>query len=164
MEFMTDKSNDLIESYESFINKVTTLSNKLDNLNLSSIKNNKVHYLCTKCFKFPYIKFCKDKRFIRLTCSCLNNKKILIKEYFKIHNISIESSYTSSLNSNNYKDIENKLLCQKHKAKYKGFSKLYLDNYCESCIYSIEDNNIIIRFDDIKIKKKKNRTIIKKNK
>ena len=115
MKSMTNKSNEVFESYESFINKFIEPSNQLNNLNLSSIKNNKVHYLCTKCLKFPYIKYCKDKRFIRLTCSCLNNKKILIKEFFKNNNLSIENSYTSFLNSNNDKDIENKLLCQKHK-------------------------------------------------
>ena len=33
------------------------------------------HYLCPNCLKFPFIKFCKDRKNIRWTCSCMNNKK-----------------------------------------------------------------------------------------
>ncbi len=40
------------------------------------IYDNLNHYFCTKCLKFPFIKCCKDRKNIRLTCSCFNNKKI----------------------------------------------------------------------------------------
>ena len=42
-----------------------------------------------------------------------------------------------------------------YKNKFKGFSKLYLDNYYESCIDLKRYNDIIIRFDNIKIEDKK---------
>ena len=123
-------------------------NNQVNILDLSSINNMEYHYLCTKCLKFPYINFCKDKKFIRITCSCFNNKKILIKDYFKTH---IENIiYKSFLISNNNKDIEEELLCKLHKKKFQGFSKIYCYNYCQSCIDDKDDNDII-RFDNIKI-------------
>ena len=79
---MINKPKDLKKSYESFCDKCITSHNQLNNLCLSSIHKN-VHYICNKCLKFPYIKFCKDLKHLRLTCSCFNNKKILIKDYYK---------------------------------------------------------------------------------
>jgi len=149
---MTDKSNDLIESFELFIEKNNQASNnQLYNLNLSSINNIEIHYLCGKCLKFPYIKFCKNKKFIRLNCSCFNNKKILIQDYLQ----SIEDNYKSFLNSNSYQDNEKGILCKKHNAKFKGFSKIYLKNYCQSCIDNKNNNDFIVKFDNIKIEDKK---------
>ncbi len=46
--------------------------------------------------------------------------------------------------------------------KFEGFSKFFFDNYCESCIYSQDDNDIIIRFDDIKIEEQKIELLLKK--
>ena len=61
-------------------------------------------------------------------------------------------------------NIENILICKEHKKKFKGFSKFFLNNYCEDCydyIYEIYDNDII-RFDDIKIEENKIEELIKK--
>ena len=55
------------------------------------------------------------KKYIRLTCSCFNNKKILIKDLFEKNILSIENNSnknllsTSKLNLND--DIENELKC-----------------------------------------------------
>ena len=58
--------------------------NKIFISSIETIYNYKYnHYFCNTCHKFPFIKFCKDRKNIRMTCSCFNNKKILIKELFK---------------------------------------------------------------------------------
>ena len=102
--------------------------NEKFNTNVEPIINdyNYNHYFCTSCNKFPFIKFCKDRKNVRLTCSCFNNKKILIEELFKI--IYIKNSEAkflpeSTLNIN----IENQLKCNDHNKKFKGFSKFFLN-------------------------------------
>ena len=65
-------------------------NNQLTNIEIETINNDRDHYLCTQCLKFPYIKFCKDRKHIRLTCSCFNNKKILIKDLFEKNILYIE--------------------------------------------------------------------------
>jgi len=129
-----------------------------NNANIEQIKKdyNFKHYFCARCHKFPFIEFCKDKKNIRFTCSCLNNKKILIEELFKINsdknNLPL---FLSEKNSNI--NIEDEFLCKEHKKKYKGFSKFFLDNFCEDCKKfknAINDKDII-RFDDITIEEKK---------
>ena len=108
------------------------------------------HYLCAQCLKFPYIKFSKDRRHIRLTCSCFNNKTILIKDLFEKNILCIESNFFSATNLYLNINIENELKCKKHNKKFEGFSKICLDNYCQKCIF-YQNNGIIINFDDIKI-------------
>ena len=66
------------------------------NTDTEPIYDNSNHYFCIKCLKFPFIKFCKDRRNIRLTCSCFNNKKILIEDLF-----SFESKYNLLIKNNN---------------------------------------------------------------
>ena len=116
------------------------------NTNTESINNNYnfSHYFCIRCNKFPFVKFCKDRKNIRLTCSCFNNKKISIEKFFKIFSIKDNSSIflSSNLNIN----IEDKLICREHMIKFKGFSKFYLNNFCEKCFEyknEIYDNDII---------------------
>jgi hypothetical protein len=98
-----------------------------------------------------------------LTCSCFNNKKISIKELFIID--SIPSSLSIFLSKTNLNiNIENELICKKHNKKFKGFSKFFLNNYCEHCYEYINEiyDNDIIRFDEIKIEEKKIEEIIEK--
>ena len=71
METMKDSANNL-GSYLNNSNLSKTseeIISHLSNLDISNINNNKDHYLCTQCLKFPYIKFCKNRKHIRLTCS-----------------------------------------------------------------------------------------------
>ena len=136
-----------------------------NNANIESKKNdyNYKHYFCAGCHKFPFIKFCKDRKKIRFTCSCFNNKKIPIEELFKINSNKDNLPILFSEN-NSYINIENELLCKKHNKKFKCFSKLFLNNYCEDCDQfkiNIYDNDII-RFDDIKIEEKKIEELIEK--
>ena len=127
------------------------LNNILSNLDISNINNNGDHYLCNQCLKFPYIKFCKDRKHIRLTCSCINNKKILIKDLFEKNILSIDINLFEYTNLNLNDIIENELKCIDHNNKFEGFSKIYLINHCESCIKRLYENEHIIKFDDIKI-------------
>ena len=120
---MINKPKDLKKSYESFCDKCITSHNQLNNLCLSSIHKN-VHYICNKCLKFPYIKFCKDIKHIRLTCSCFNNKKILIEELFKTN--SIASSLSIFLSKTNLNiNIENELICKDHNKNFKVFQNIF---------------------------------------
>ena len=78
---MIDSSNN--SSYlnnSNLSNNSEEINSHLSNLDIENINNNRDHYLCSHCHKFPYINFCKSRKHIRLTCSCFNNKKILIKD------------------------------------------------------------------------------------
>ena len=151
--------------YGSFLEKINDNKNEIFTTNIESIKKdfNDNHYFCTQCHKFPFIKFCKDRKNIKLTCSCFNNKKISIEELFKIN--SIENSISlffseANINTNN----ESVLICNEHNKKFKGFSKFFLNNYCEDCDdykNEIYDNDII-KFDDIRIEEKKIEELIEK--
>ena len=79
---MMDSTNNFSFLNNSNLNNTSQeIEDQLTNLEIGNIKNDRVHYLYTQCLKFPYIKFCKDRKHIRLTCSCFNNKKILIKRF-----------------------------------------------------------------------------------
>ena len=149
------------------------IKSQLFDSDIENINNNRNHYLCTQCSKFPYIKFCKDRKNIRITCSCFNNKKILIKDLFEKNILSIENisniNFLSLTNLNLNDDIENQLKCNKHskiffnsKHKFEGFSKIYLEHYCQHCIYNKNKNDLIIKFDDIKIEDIKIKQLLNK--
>jgi len=112
---------------------------QLFNTDTKSIYDNSNHYFCAKCLKFPFIKFCKDRKNIRLTCSCFNNKKILIEDLFSFenkYNLLIKNNNlftTIKSNKNDNKIIKNNFICKEHKKKFKGFSIYYLDNKCPLC-------------------------------
>ena len=150
-----DKCNHFIELYSSNQEQSTDNKVELFETNIESINNydNYNHYFCIECHKFPFIKFCKNKKNVRLTCSCFNNKKISIEELFNLISIkNINSTYSSEANKIN---IKNEVICNEHNKKFKGFSKFFLNNYCEDCAQyknEIYDNDII-RFDDIKLDK-----------
>ena len=120
---------------------------------MSNDQNN-VHYLCPKCKIFPLIKFCKDRKHIRINCSCSNNIKILIDDFFKQilteNNLSSSSSILSEENNN----LENCLFCKKHNRPFYAFSKILFINFCKFCKL-FNDNDDIIIFDDIYIENEK---------
>ena len=72
-------------------------NNIIFNTNKESINNyyNYNHYFCTNCKKFPFVKFCKNRKNVRFTCCCFNNKRISIKKFFK--RFSIEDSLSINL-------------------------------------------------------------------
>ena len=161
---MNDSSNNITYINNSNLNSTAPeTNNQFPNLDIENINNNRNHYSCTQCFKFPYIKFCKDKKHVRLTCSCFNNEKILIKDLFEKNILSIENNSninllsTSNLKDNN--EIEHK--CKKHDEKFEGFSKFYMDNYCKYCINK-QKRDDIIKFDDLKIEEIKIEKLLKK--
>ena len=170
---MPDTSNLMVNKFDKIYNTETrddtdiiascdsNNQEQLFNLDIESISMQKRnHYFCNKCMKFPYIKFCKDRKTIRLTCSCFNNKKFLIKDLFSNNYFFSKENF---LNINNDLHIENILLCKKHHKKFIGFSRLFLDNYCQSCIYEKNGNDIIIDFDDMNIEVKNNLQILNQN-
>jgi len=157
------KDKDYSKFYDSNSNIHTSKRNnksQLFNTSTEPIYNNSNHYFCTKCLKFPFIKFCKDRRNIRLTCCCFNNKKILIEDLFSFenkYNLLIKNSnfFTTKVKSNKIikKIINNNFLCKADKKKFESFSIDYMENYCPSCIKYESDSTIY--FNDIKIEKGK---------
>jgi len=121
------------------------------------------HYNCIKCHKFPFIKICKNKKNVRITCSCFNNKKVSIKELFEIINTN-EKGVNNLSETNSNINIENHLICNEHNKTFKGFSKFFLNNYCEDCFNYKKGiyNNDIIKFDGIRIEEIKIDKIIEK--
>ena len=162
MEF---EDKDYSKFYDSNSNIPTSQrenKSQLFNIDTEPIYDESNHYFCTKCLKFPFIKFCKDRRNIRLTCSCFNNKKILIEDLFSSENkynllIKNNNNIFTTINSNegNNKFSENNFICIEHKEKFEGFSINYMNNYCPSCFKVKNNSSNIIDFKDIKIKKGK---------
>ena len=117
------EDNSLLDSKVYEYNLEKSINYMPFNINIESIHevyDYDNHLFCNKCHKFPFIKFCKDRKNIRFACSCFNYKKILIEELFKI--FSIEDSLSSFFSKTNKSiNIENELICKKHKKKYKGF-------------------------------------------
>ena len=89
-----------------------------------------------------------------MTCSCFNNKKILIEKLDK--NLTIEDSVSLFL-SKTQTNTEKELECKKHNIKFTSFSHFYLNNYCEKCYLDIMELNDYdtTKFDDIRIEEKK---------
>ena len=118
---------------------------------------NQYHYLCRECHKFPLIDFCKDIKYIKYTCSCVNNKKTTIKDfideiYENIFTLSSGSLLSSSQNI--YNKIENikGLFCeQSYRNKNEGFCKTCLLNLCQDCINGHQKEHEIIKYKDIEI-------------
>ena len=134
--------------------------NQLFHTDIEPINDKQNHYFCTKCLKFPFIKFCKDRKNIRLTCSCFNNKKVLIEDLFSFeseYNLLIKNNnlFISTINSKkkNKEIIKNNFICKKHEEKFEYFSINYMDNYCPYCLKY--ESDIIINFNDIEIEKEK---------
>ena len=162
---MIDSANNFSFLNSSNLNYTSQeINNRLTKLDIGNINNDRDHYLCTHCLKFPYINFCKDRKHIRLTCSCFNNKKILIKDLFEKNILFIENdsnnNFLSTTNLND--DIEYKLKCKKHDKKFEGFSKSYLNNYCQYCITNCNESDKIIKFDNFKIEDIKIGQLLKK--
>ena len=61
---MIDSSNNLssVLNDSNLDNTSQEINSHLSSLDIENIYNNKDHYLCTQCLKFPYIKFCNDKK------------------------------------------------------------------------------------------------------
>ena len=164
MEDITSDSKNLFGSNSELVESSTNNTKEIFDTNIETIQNDdNYNYFCTRCLKFPLIKFCKDRKNIRLTCSCFNNKKISIEDFYSLN--SIESSVSNFLSDTKVNiNIEDEFICNEHDKKFVGFSKFFLNNYCEECFNDMEkfDENDIIKFDDIKIEEKKIEELIKK--
>ena len=144
------KNQDLSKSESFFGSNFNQTNNSTNDINKQSFSNinpilkeeDKYHYLCPKCYNFPLIEFFKSKKYIKFTCSCYNNKKILIKDLFDESNnyITINNlSCSSILSSNIIKDNEEGLICKEHHKYFKYFCKTCLINMCDECIIFHDD-------------------------
>ena len=137
--------------YGSFFDQSTEKKNETLNINTDSINNDYKysHYFCFNCNNFPIIKFCKDKKNVRLTCSCFNNKKISIKELFHINDIKNNRSnflFESTLNTN----IENHLKCESITKYLKVFQNIFYIIIVKIVIIIYMKNIIMILLDLMK--------------
>ena len=151
----------------------TTDNNKVPfvaDIDAITIPENKYHYLCPECNKFPLIDFCKDIKYIKYTCSCFNDKERVIKELIDEINTNsnlLSNSFISTNENDEKKDnYKNGLSCSIHNKKFESFCKTCLKNICEQCqckeheYHEIEDIQTI-NYDemDILIKKIKEKNI-----
>ena len=164
------KSKDISNFYDS-ISNINALQGDSETQTFGSdieeINDDSSHYFCTKCLKFPFIKFCKDRKNIRLTCSCFNNKKILIEDLFLFdskYNFLTKNTNFIKTNNSTKNSFEKELLCKKHEKIFNCFSTNLMDNCCLDCIEESEndENNNIIYFNDIKLEKQKILQLIEK--
>jgi len=121
-----DKCDTLIELLSSNQEQLAYNSKvELFEPSIESINNygNYSHYFCIECHKFPFIKFCKNKKDVRLTCSCFNNKKISIEELFNL--ISIKNIYSTDSPDENKIKFKNEVICNEHNKPFKDFSKFF---------------------------------------
>ena len=144
------------KNIDEFNNTTNIISESTIKSEIPIIKSNfSLHYLCPDCLIFPFIKFCKDKKHIKLTCLCFNNEKILITDFLdKIskdtNNISTFLTSKTNINLNDDKEI----ICKKHNKKYEYFCSNCISHYCnnEKCrpthnYIKLEE----IRFDNTKL-------------
>jgi len=163
---MEDNSLNSTNLYGSNLETSTNNNNEIFNTDIKSLKSDydyDNHYFCTKCHKFPFVKFCKNRKNVKITCSCFNNRTISIEEFFKM--FSIEGSLSIFLSKSNLNiNIENELICKKHNKTFKGFSKFFLNNFCEDCNEYHDEiyYNDIIKFDEIRIEENKIKEINEK--
>ena len=152
---MEEDNSNFINSFEKNLSRIDKKKG-IFNTNTGTIEKDysDCHYICEKCNKFPFLKFCKDRKNVKLTCSCFNNKKILIEKLDK--NLTIEDSVSLFL-SKTQTNTEKELECKKHNIKFTSFSHFYLNNYCEKCyLDKMELNDYdTTKFDDIRIEEKK---------
>ena len=109
---------------------------------------NNSHYLCSKCLIFPFIEFCRDKKHIKFTCLCYNNKKISIKDLLDKDNkfIIIEGNKTNL-------EYVKYIICSKHNKKYEFFCESHFTHVCSD--ENKGKNCCVIKFDEIKFDNKK---------
>ena len=122
------------------------------------------HYLCPICHIFPFIEFTKSKKYVKFTCSCYDDKEILIKDLFDknnnyiiindLANTNLLSSTTIVNNDDNYEGLK----CKKHDLNFNFKYYWYpgLLNICEECQKYFEfDQHDLIDLESILIDKNK---------
>ena len=131
------------------------------------------HYLCPNWKIFPFIEFTNSKKYIIFSCSCYNNKEILIKDLLDVSNNYILTNDLSnknlfSLKSDDYerplmvkKGCYKELKCTKHNLNFEYFCKTCLLNICEKCkSYHADNPHDLINISSINIDNKKLNEII----
>ena len=173
-----NKSQDLTKS-ELFYGSNTNIhidNESLDDINKKSLQNidfilkkeDEYHYLCPNCFKFPFIEFCKTKKYVKLTCSCYFSKIISIidlfdesKNYITRNNLGSSGLLSSTIIMNNYENNNEGLKCKEHNRCFKYFCKTCLLNLCDECIYEQNSEcHKLVDLESLKINYAKLNTLI----
>ena len=120
----------------SFLSQTSTTNSNKDpfntEINTITITENKYHYLCPECYKFPLIDFYKYK----YTCSCVNkDKQKTIKHLIDgISRYYLNNSFISTdENHEKNNDYINGLSCLEHNKIFEYFCKNCLKNLCKEC-------------------------------
>ena len=131
---------------------------------IPKLKNNNIHYLCSKCINFPFIEFIDEKR-ILYTCGCVKKKLILVKDIFKpeknymtfLNNNILSQNDFNSNNKNSYnKDFQNiEFYCFKHKSfklhKFRYYCIECHENLCKECCQNhlgVQHNLIVFDYNN----------------
>ena len=150
MKNNNSRNKDLSKSESFFGSNFNQTNNSTNDINMQSFsyinpilkEEDKYHYLCPKCNKFPLIEFTQSTKYIKITCSCYNNKKFLIKDLFdESNNYILINNLSSSniLSSNIIKDNREGFICKGHHKYFKYFCKTCLLNICDECKYYHND-------------------------
>ena len=142
------------------INNNNEISFNLDTTGiLKDVNNINQHYLCQKCFTFPYIEIITENE-IRYRCVCSKEEK----EGSKI--IKIKDLINQITNFVDKKDINiNKkegLICSKHGQEFRYYCSKHLKNICKNCCESHLNEMcklIVFDFNDYDTHKKVNKLI-----
>jgi len=140
----------------------------LSTIIIPKLKNPNNHYICTKCFYFPFIQFLDNKEDIIYTCACVKNERLKIKDLFDS-----ENKYVINLNNNNIinsndnvnlnKDLGFK--CTRHKSnenkQFKYFCWTCNINICEDCLqYHLNNDHDLMNIEYQKVEMNKNIELI----
>ena len=164
-----NSQNNLSNFYGSFEDSSTEDKNinpkfntEIESINNQTNSDFPYHYLCPNCNIFYFIHFCKDMKHIRITCSCVYNKKLSIQEFLSENSnyiyyenrLSLSNSFISTTtNINSNRTIGEGLFCSRHLKKFSLFCLNCLVNICIDCIdnFHIHSNCKFFEFKEIEI-------------
>ena len=116
------------------INNNNEISFNLDTTGiLKDVNNINQHYLCQKCFTFPYIEIITENE-IRYRCLCTKEEKEGSK-IIKIKDLINQITNFVDKKDNNINKKEG-LICSKHGQEFRYYCSKHLKNICKNCCES----------------------------
>ena len=142
------------------INNNNEISFNLDTTGiLKDVNNINQHYLCQKCFTFPYIEIITENE-IRYRCGCTKEEKEGSK-IIKIKDLINQITNFVDKKDNNINKKEG-LICSKHGQEFRYYCSKHLKNICKNCCESHLNEMcklIVFDFNDYDTHKKVNKLI-----
>ena len=142
------------------INNNNEISFNLDTTGiLKDVNNINQHYLCQKCFTFPYIEIITENE-IRYRCVCTKEEKEGSK-IIKIKDLINQITNFVDKKDNNINKKEG-LICSKHGQEFRYYCTKHLKNICKKCCESHLNGMcklIVFDFNDYDTHKKVNKLI-----